>query len=79
MWAIGQGMHVWCLCVCVCAVFMFAIIMWEIMTWKQPYHDMRTIQVRPGIVYLRMGAQDGYKRTFVWTDAHRLLLRTEIL
>lgn len=26
-------------------VFSFAIVMWEILTWQQPYEDMMSVQV----------------------------------
>ena len=30
-------------------VFSFAIVMWEILTWSQPYEDMMSVQVGVGI------------------------------
>ena len=29
-------------------VYSFAIIMWEMLTWQQPYEEMMSVQVRRG-------------------------------
>jgi serine/threonine protein kinase len=32
-------------------VYSFAIIMWEVLTWQQPYEEMMSVQVRPSIKF----------------------------
>jgi hypothetical protein len=28
-------------------VFSFGVVMWELLTWQQPYEEMMSVQVRP--------------------------------